>query len=118
MKRKSDNSDREINRRDSGTEMLDITLPADNTFIAPFTDGDGGEYIPRHLSGSDMPYRAGDAASPMLNRQGRGDYIPRPDGSNIAPNGAVVKNPWSDQPEIKPDHEYTPEKEDLDLLIM
>ena len=118
MKRKSDNSDREIKYRDSGTELPDITLPADNTFIAPFTDGDGGEYIPRHLSGSDMPYRNGDAASPMLNRQGRGDYIPRPDGSNIAPNGAVVKNPWSDQPEIKPDHEYTPEKEDLDLLIM
>ena len=49
---------------------------------------------------------------------GVGEYIPQPDGTNIAPNGAVIRNPWSDQPEIKPDHEYTPEKEDLNLMIM
>lgn len=45
------------------------------------------------------------------------EYIPMP-GSNMTPNGAVVRNPWSEQPEITPDNEYTPEKEDLNLLIM
>ena len=118
MKHKPDNSTEEIIRRESGIESPDISLPADNTFIAPVTDGDGGEYNPRHLSGSNMPYRGVDTASPLLNRQDRGEYIPQPDGSNIAPNGAVVQNPWSEQPEIRPDHEYTPEKEDLNLLIM
>ena len=120
MKRKLDNSDREnkCNTLFPDLENINGTSAADNTFIAPFTEGSGGEYLPRHLSGSNMPYRDDDPAAPMPNRQGRGDVIPQPDGSNIAPNGAVIRNPWSDQPEIRPDHEYTPEKEDLDLLIM
>ena len=48
----------------------------------------------------------------------RGEGIPQPDGSRIAPNGAVIRDPLSDQPEILPGYEYTPEKEDLNLLIM
>ena len=47
-----------------------------------------------------------------------GDYIDLPDGGHVAPNGAVVRDPCSDLPEVRPDNEYTPEKEDLNLLIM
>ena len=67
-------------------------------------NGSGDEpYIPRHMT--DEPAKGGNC-------------IPQPDGSHIAPNGAVIRNPWSEQPEIEPGHEYTPEKEDLNLLIM
>ena len=77
---------------------------------------DGAEpYIPRHLAG-DRPERGEGAHA--SEPTGGGEYIPQPDGSNIAPNGAVIRNPWSEQPEIKPDNEYTDEKEDLNLLIM
>ena len=76
----------------------------------PASDGNG-DYIPRHLSPEP-------AAEPARPDRGRGDYVPMPDGSNIAPNGAVIRNPWSDRPEITPDNEYTDEKEDLNLLIM
>ena len=48
----------------------------------------------------------------------KGDYIDLPDGGHIAPNGAVIHDPCSDLPEVKPDNEYTPEKEDLNLLQM
>lgn len=51
-------------------------------------------------------------------RRGGGDYIDLPGGGHVAPNGAVIHDPSSDVPELKPDHEYTPEKEDLNLLIM
>ena len=50
-----------------------------------------------------------------------GEYVPIPGkGSidHIAPNGAVIRNPWSEQPEIKPDHAYTDEQQDQNLLIM
>ena len=50
-----------------------------------------------------------------------GEYVPIPGkGSieHIAPNGAVIRNPWSEQPEIKPDYAYTDEQEDQNLLIM
>lgn len=48
----------------------------------------------------------------------RGDYIDLPDGGHVAPNGAVIHDPCSNRPEVLPDNEYTPEKEDLNLLIM
>ena len=51
-------------------------------------------------------------------RRGRGDYADLPDGSHVAPNGAVIEEPMSEAPEIAPPYSYTPEKEDLDLLIM
>lgn len=51
-------------------------------------------------------------------RRGRGDYVDLPDGSRIAPNGAVIEEPMSEVPEILPPNGYTPEKEDLDLLIL
>ncbi len=54
---------------------------------------------------------------PSEERQG-GDYIDLPGGGHVAPNGAVINNPNSEVPEVRPDHEYTPEKEDLNLMIM
>ena len=74
--------------------------------IAPYADGDGGEYIPRHMA--DIGVENGE----------RGEFLTRPDSSHIAANGAVIREPMSEQPEIAPDHEYTEEKEDLNLLIM
>lgn len=50
-----------------------------------------------------------------------GEYVPIPgEGSieSIAPNGAVIRNPWAEQPEIKPDYAYTDEQDDMNLLIM
>ena len=47
------------------------------------------------------------------------EFVPLPGDTqtnNIAVNGAVIRNPWSEQPEITPDHEYTPEQEDLNLI--
>lgn len=58
-----------------------------------------------------------DSGMPDGGRRG-GDYIDLPDGGHVAPNGAVIHDPCSDLPEVKPDNEYTPEKEDLNLLIM
>lgn len=46
------------------------------------------------------------------------DYVDLPGGSRIAPNGAVIEEPMSKVPEVAPPNEYTPDKEDLDLLIM
>lgn len=46
------------------------------------------------------------------------EYVPMP-GDNrtvIAPNGAIIRNPWSEQTEIEPDNEYTPDQEDLNLI--
>lgn len=72
----------------------------------PASDGND-PYIPRHLTPDeeDSPDK-------------KGNYISQPDGTHVAPNGAVIENPWSEQPEIKPDHEYTSEKEDLNLMIL
>lgn len=130
------NSDTEINRRNSAVDRGEAEEPeyhAANSFVAPFTDGDGGEYVPRHLAGDFRTQargkydfnalnrthgtRAADSVSEPYSQRQEG-YIPLPDGRNIAPNGAVIRNPWSEQPEIRPDNEYTPEKEDLNLLIM
>jgi hypothetical protein len=47
-----------------------------------------------------------------------GDPIRLSDGRKIAPNGDYIVDPSSSTQEILPAHEYTPEKEDLDLLIM
>ena len=51
-------------------------------------------------------------------KNGRGDCVDLPDGSRIAPNGAIVEEPQSSIPEVLPPNEFTPEKEDLNLLIM
>lgn len=50
--------------------------------------------------------------------EGREDVITLPDGRRVAPNGDLIGDPSAAVPEILPDHEYTPEKEDLNLLIM
>ena len=52
------------------------------------------------------------------DRRGGGDYIELPGGSRVAPNGAVIEEPANSLPEVLPPNEFTPEKEDLDLLIM
>lgn len=56
-----------------------------------------------------------DAAAPSPGEEDREDL---PDGSRIAPNGAVIDDPMNRAPEIEPPNKYTPEKEDLDLLLM
>ena len=58
------------------------------------------------------------AAVPLPDSGDGAQYIPLPDGTNVAANGAIVRNPWSNDFEIKPDNEYTEEKEDLNLLIL
>ena len=79
----------------------------------PTEDGENVPYIPRHMN-DDQTQTVSPTELPAQNPE----YVHLPNGENIAPNGAVVKNPWSEQPEIKPDHEYTDEKEDLNLLIL
>ena len=46
------------------------------------------------------------------------DSVDLPDDRHVAPNGAVIEEPNDNIPEVLPPHEYTPEKEDLNLLIM
>ena len=79
----------------------------------PVEDDENVPYIPRLMNGED----AGSEHQSELPEQ-KPEYIHLPNGENIAPNGAVIRNPWSEQPEIQPDHEYTEEQEDLNLLIM
>ena len=94
----------------SGANIAGVPIEEPNAGVT-IPSSDGNEpYVPRHLAPEDE-------GSPQ-NRARGGEYLPQPDGSHIAPNGAVIRNPWSEQPEIKPDNEYTPEKEDLNLMIM
>ena len=93
-----------------GANIAGVPIEEPNAGVA-IPSSDGNEpYIPRHL--------APEGGRPAQHPAKDGEYLPQPDGSHIAPNGAVVRNPWSEQPEIKPDNEYTPEKEDLNLMIM
>ncbi len=99
-----------------GANIAGVPIEEPNAGVA-IPSSDGAEpYIPRHLAPDDAPHRreGSHAAEPT----GGADYIPQPDGTNIAPNGAVIRNPWSEKPEIKPDYEYTDEQQDYDLLIM
>ena len=71
-------------------------------------------------SDSEIP-RVHPLGIPYPDADGNGEYIPIPGDTRediITPNGAVVRNPWSEQPEIKPDYAYTDEQEDKHLLIM
>ena len=105
--KRNHNSAKESKQRHEGAyEGQEAFFPPRGADIAPFTDGDGGEYLPRHM------------ADVGIRNPERGDYLKRPDGSHVAANGAVIREPMSDQPEILPDHEFTEEKEDLNLLIM
>lgn len=85
------------------------------------------KYQPKHMKPDEHERTAPDypdaapMGMPFPDPDGEGEYVPTPGDThvgNVAPNGAVIRNPWSDQPEILPDNEYTPDKEDLDLLIM
>ena len=64
------------------------------------------------------PQQAHPSGIPVPDAGSSAEYVPMP-GDNrtvIAPNGAIIRNPWSEQTEIEPDNEYTPEKEDLNLI--
>ena len=81
-----------------------------NTVILPTAPGANPSSFPDFKVGLEL--RAHDAPQ-------RGeDSVELPDGSRAAPNGAVIEEPISTEPEILPPHRYTPEKEDLNLLIM
>lgn len=85
---------------------------AENRVVLPTGPGANPSSFP-HL---DVPVDP-QAELPEEERQGA-DYAELPGGSNVASNGAVIKDPNSARREIDPDYGYTPEKEDLDLLIM
>ena len=96
-----------------------------NGVILPAGPGANPSSFPRYdtpvdpLAGLPEEERhAGDYSGMPDDSKRGGDYIELPDGGHIAQNGAVIHDPCSDLPEVKPDHEYTPEKEDLNLLIM
>ena len=58
---------------------------------------------------------------PFPDADGEGEYIPMPGDNRVGsfnPNGAIVRNPWAEQPEVKPDYAYTDEQDDMNLLIM
>lgn len=67
------------------------------------------------------PETASPLGIPFPDPDGEGEFIPMPGDTrvgHIAPNGVLIRNPWSEQPEVKPDNAYTDDKQDLDLLIM
>lgn len=82
-----------------------------HTVILPTAPGANPSSFPDFKVGLEMQV-------PDPRREHRGDYIDLPDGSHIAPNGAVIEEPMSGVPEVAPPNEYTPDKEDLDLMIM
>ena len=93
--------------------MKDYDTNGANIAGVPVEDGENVPYIPRHMNEEEVEPRV----QTELPAQ-KPEYIHLPNGENIAPNGAVIRNPWSEQTEIKPDYEYTDENEELNLLIM
>ena len=98
----------------------------DNYDVPDRPDNNGGQDRHAHSvnitpdKGDGQPQQAHPSGIPVPDPGSSAEYVPVP-GDNrsvIAPNGAVIRNPWSEQPEVEPDNEYTPEKEDLNLLIM
>lgn len=74
-----------------------------------------------HQRTEELPDTAHPLGIPIPDPGDGGEYVPIPGkGSidHIAPNGAVIRNPWSEQPEITPGYEYTDEQDDMNLLIM
>lgn len=83
------------------------------------TDGIDSMHLDRERRETGMP--AHPLGIPVPDPGDGGEYVPIPGkGSidHIAPNGAVIRNPWSEMPEVKPDYAYTDEQEDQNLLIM
>lgn len=115
-------------------KQSDYNAYPENRVIIPTAPGSNPSSFPRYEvpidptvdyperpNGEDsieLPGTQGDDFSGVPGRRSGGDYIDLPDGSHIAPNGAVIRDPRSDVPEVRPDHEYTPEKEDLNLMIL
>jgi hypothetical protein len=46
-----------------------------------------------------------------------GEYITLTDGRRITPDGEPIADPPSPVREVRPDYAYTPDEEDLDLII-
>ena len=61
-------------------------------------------------------YPSSDPAYP--ERRGGAEGAGSVDGYRESTDGAVIEEPLSDVPEVLPPNKYTPQKEDLDLLIM
>lgn len=81
----------------------------ENTVIIPTAPGANPSSFPDFtvpVKVNPSPVRGGEEA------------IDLPGGSRIAPNGAVIEEPMSSVPEVTPPNKYTPDQEDLDLLIM
>ena len=104
--------------------MSDKTSTPENRVIIAAGPGANPSSFPKFDTAVDpqagLPdeQRHGGKGCEMPSGQNRGNYIDLPGGGHIAPNGAVIHDPCSDIPEVLPDNEYTPDKEDLDLLIM
>ena len=84
-------------------------------------------YKPKHMlvepehKETEPPETASVFGIPSPDMGSEAEFVPIPGDTrvgHIAPNGAVIHDPCSDLPEVKPDNEYTPEKEDLNLLQM
>ncbi|MBQ3264640.1 MAG: hypothetical protein IJH07_02580 [Ruminococcus sp.] len=136
----NDNSEFEINNTSFSDESTNSAVQTSgDSYESVRNEGYFNAYAPRHMADSheapaEVKQRArGEALTqsgeektahvlgvPIPGPGSPAEYVPMP-GDNrtvIAPNGAIIRNPWSEQPEITPDHEYTEEKEDLNLLIM
>lgn len=83
--------------------------PSENTVILPTSPGANPSSFP--------DFRVPIKMEPLPDGNG-GEAVDLPGGSRIAPNGAVIEEPMSEVPEIEPPNKYTPDKEDLNLLIM
>ena len=94
-----------------GTRAVDTR--ADNTRV-------DDRHVPDEAE-STLPDTAHPLGIPVPDPGDGGEYVPIPGrggAEQIAPNGAVIRNPWSQQPEILPDYAYIDEQQDQNLLIM
>ena len=81
-------------------------------------------YTPKHMlkekeEKETPPETASAFGIPIPDMGSEAEFVPIPGDTrvgHIAPNGVIVRNPWSEQPEVKPDNAYTEEKQDLDLI--
>ena len=79
--------------------------------IMPTGPGSNPSSFPR----VDMPVKP---EIDLPEREDSSDYIRFTDGTLINMNGAVIDEERAHIKEVEPPNKYTPDKEDLDLLIM
>ena len=105
--------------RESNSDSKPMMKSADRDSMTP--DSMPNEGTPSEKTGQELPSTAHPLGIPIPDPGDGGEYVPIPGRGSveqIAPNGAVIRNPWSEQPEIKPDYAYTDEQDDMNLLIM